>query len=409
MCVLEFQQVHAGYGSREILSGFSARLEPGEFVGLIGANGAGKSTLIKCVSGLLSLRSGRILIDGRDNSGLQPGERAKKVAVVPQAFEVEYDFTVEDIVFMGRNPYIREKGHNKAKDQELVNRALRMTKTEEFAGRLFSQLSGGEKQRVIIARAIAQEPEVILLDEPTSALDLSHQIEVMELIRRLNEEEGLTVVAVLHDVNLAARYCKRLIMLNDGMVIADGAPEQVIVKKNLNQIYHMKMMVRDNPLFGCPEIVPIRVLETEGVRTPLRIHVICGGTSAGKVLEQLDEMGHDVSAGVLNEGSGDWSVCRSLGLSMVEERPFTLITPEKQKENLAMMADADFILIADLPFGAANINNLLGLETQSAQVVFHTHCEDFTGGMLEERLRAIRSAGHLVEIEDHSQFVEMVR
>ena len=406
---LEFCGVSASYGETQVLSDFSMTLEPGDLTGLIGANGAGKSTLIRCVSGLLPLTSGRILLDGEDNAGFRPAARARKVAVVPQNFNVEFDFTAEDIVTMGRNPYAGEKGKSASRERRIVREAMERTGTAGFAGRLFSQLSGGEKQRVIIARAIAQEPEIILLDEPTSALDLSHQSEVMELVRQLSAEEGLTVMAVLHDVNLAARYCRRLVMMKGGKRIAEGSPREVVTRKNLNQIYNMKVIVREHPVFDCPEILPIRVLSGAATDRPLRIHVICGGAGAGRVLEELDEMGHDVSAGVLNQGSDDWAVCRALGIPMSEERPFTMISEEKQRENLEMMKDADVILVADIPFGAANINNLQGLEELGVPVVFHSHCQDFTGGGLAERISAIRRAGLLAEIGDHDEFLAMVR
>ena len=406
---LEFQNISVSYGEKPVLSDFSAVLEPGEFVGLIGANGAGKSTLIKCVSGLLPLSGGRILLDGTDNSLLKPISRARRVAVVPQNFHVEFDFTAEDIVSMGRNPYARERRKNLGEEKKIVRSAMERTAVWELGDRLFSQLSGGERQRVIIARAIAQQPAIILLDEPTSALDLSHQIEVMELIRELSQKEKLTIVAVLHDINLAARYCRRLIMLQKGRVLADGAPQEVILKTNLDQIYNMKVMVRPHPVFQCPEILPIRVLSGEAAATPLRIHVICGSGSAGRILEELDEMGHDVRAGVLNEGSDDWAMCKALGIPVIEERPFTMISPEKQRENLRAMKDADAVLIADVPFGTGNINNLSGLEELGVPVFFHTHCQDFTGGRLEERLRAMRKKSRLIEIGDHDEFLNIVR
>ncbi len=408
--VLKFENIRAGYGDREILRGFSAEIKKGEFVGLIGANGTGKSTLLKCLSGLIPINSGKIIIEGHDNTTLKQRERAKMVAVVPQSFAIDYDFLVEEIVLMGRNPYLSYKDRESDEDYRIVENAMKMTGTLGFKGRLFNELSGGEKQRVIIARAIAQEPDIILLDEPTSALDIHHQVEVMELIEHLNRERGVTVVAVLHDVNLASRYCDRLIMMKDGAAMVDGSPSKVIIEENLRHIYQMKMMVRENPIFNKPEIIPIRVIRPGESSRPLRIHVIGGGGGAAQILETLDDIGHFVSIGVLNEGSDDWLVARALGLRMVTEPPFTEISPEKQIENLKLMADADVVLVADVPFGMANIRNLEGLENITGKIFFHTSGlkNDFTGGVLRNRLNAIEDRKRIVFINDYKRFLEEI-
>ncbi|MDO4288077.1 MAG: ABC transporter ATP-binding protein [Eubacterium sp.] len=406
--ILKFENVRAGYGDREILKGFSAEIARGEFVGLIGANGTGKSTLLKCLSGLLPVASGRISIEGQDNAGLKQRERARMVAVVPQSFAIDYDFLVEEIVLMGRNPYLSYRDRESSRDYAIVEAAMRLTGTLGFKGRLFNELSGGEKQRVIIARAIAQEPDIILLDEPTSALDLHHQIEVMELIEHLNRDRGVTVVAVLHDVNLASRYCGRLIMMQGGRVLADGRPSEVVVEENLAHIYQMKMVVRENPMFGKPEIVPIRVLKPGESEVPLSIHVIGGGGGAAQILEALDDLGHEITAGVLNEGSDDWLVARALGLEMITAPPFTEISEQKQAENLKLMAQADVVLVAEVPFGLANLRNLEGLETVPGSIFFHKSGlkNDFTQGALTKRLRAIEAVKDIVFIDDYEQFLE---
>ena len=166
---------------------------------------------------------------------------------MPQSYAVEYAFTVEDVVSMGRYPYHSFGRRETPEDARAVRQAMEATNTLEFRGRLYNELSGGEKQRVILARALAQQPEILLLDEPTSALDLHHQTEVMELITRLNREQGLTVLAVLHDVNMASRYCGRMILLGEGRVAADGSPSEVVTKKNMERLYQMKLLIRENP------------------------------------------------------------------------------------------------------------------------------------------------------------------
>ena len=185
------------------------------------------------------------------------------VAVVPQSYYVDYDFTAEDIVMMGRNPYIDFRHRESEEDRAIVKRAMEMTNTEIFRDRYYNELSGGERQRVILARAIAQQPQIILLDEPTSALDLHHQIEVMELIRQLNEKENITVMAVLHDINLASRFCNRIVILKDGKIKADGTPQEIICREEMESLYQMKLLVKNNPLLEKPEIIPIRVMDEE--------------------------------------------------------------------------------------------------------------------------------------------------
>ena len=229
--MLQCINVSAGYGDRLILQNVNLTIMEGEFVGLIGSNGTGKSTFIKCISGLLPLQSGEITICGKKNSRLKNKERARMVAVVPQSYHVEYDFTVEEIVMMGRNPYLGLGKKESQEDYDIVKHAMKLTNTEIFRGRLYNELSGGERQRVILARAIAQKPEISLLDEPTSALDVHHQIEVMELIADLNEKEHITVVAILHDINMASRFCHRMVLLQNGNVAVDGTPSEVISRK----------------------------------------------------------------------------------------------------------------------------------------------------------------------------------
>lgn len=391
--MLHFSHVIAGYGEENVLQDVNFTVTKGEAVALIGANGTGKSTLIKCVSGILPLRGGSIRICGKDMKKLKSKERARLVAVVPQSYYVDYDFTAEDIVMMGRNPYLGFGKRESKEDLEIVERAMKMTDTDMLRNRDYKELSGGERQRVVLARAIAQQPQIILLDEPTSALDIHHQIETMELIRELNEKQEITIIAVLHDINLASRYCDRIVMLKDGMVSADGTPQEIINREEMEKLYDMKLLIKENSLLGRPEILPIRVKKEERAAKPLRIHIICGSNTAVKLIEQLEDSGHNLSAGVICEGSDDCDMCRYLGIPMISLSAYSQVTEEKQKENLAMMEDADIILVTDLPFGEGNINNLLGIEDRKGEIYIHENVKknDFTSGKLEKRLAEIEA------------------
>ena len=409
--MLRCRHVSAGYGDRLILEDVNLSVKKGEFVGLIGSNGTGKSTLIKCISGLLPLQGGEITICGKTHSRLKNRERARLVAVVPQSYHVEYDFTVEDIVMMGRNPYLGFGKKESQEDYDIVEKAMKLTNTEIFRGRLYNELSGGERQRVVLARAIAQKPEIILLDEPTSALDVHHQIEVMELITYLNEKEHMTVVAVLHDINMASRFCHRMVLLQRGRVAVDGIPSEVISRENMESLYNMKLVIRESPMFGKPEIVPIRVMEEKKIKAPCHVHVICGASGAVRVLEELDARGYEVTAGVINQGSEDWAVCRELNLKCVEAEPFTPVTEEKQRENLALMKSADIILVADVPFGVSNLMNLRGLEDMQGRIFFHKNSlsSDYTNGALVSLLEQLGKVKKVTYIGDHDEFLDTLK
>ena len=398
-----FSHAAVGYGEKTVLRDVSFQVKKGEYVALIGSNGTGKSTLIKCVSGLLPLNSGEIEICGKNSRKLKPKERARMVAVVPQSYYVDYDFTVEDIVMMGRNPYFDFRHRESQEDREIAERAMKLTKTDMFRNRLYNQLSGGERQRVILARAITQQPEIILLDEPTSALDLHHQIEVMELIRQLNEKEHITVIAVLHEINLASRFCSRIVILKDGKVKADGTPREIINRQEMEELYEMRLLVKNNPLIEKPEIIPIRVMDEKQTAKPLRIHVICGEKGGVRILEQLTNMGHAVTAGVVNRESDDAEICEYLDIPRVEIGSFQTVGQEELAKNLELMKDADAVIVADIPFGEANIRNLDGLEHVKVELYIHKNIlnQDFTHGQLQRRLDEIQK---IKEIHFYEKF-----
>lgn len=409
--ILGFRHIAAAYGEREILKDVTLSIHEGEFAGLIGSNGTGKSTLIKCVSGLLSPKRGNITICGKENSSLKSQQRAQMVAVVPQSYHVDYDFTVEEIVMMGRNPYLSFRQKEGPIDREIVENAMEMTNTENFRGRYYNELSGGERQRVVLARAIAQQPKILLLDEPTSALDVHHQIEVMELITRLNREGHMTILAVLHDLNMASRFCQRMIMLQQGTVAVDGTPQEVINRQNMESLYEMKLMIRESPLFHKPEIVPIRVTPEEKVPVPRHIHMICGATEAVRLIEELDAKGYTLTAGVLNKQSEDWNICQALGIRCVDIEPFTPVTAEKQAENLELMKNADIVLVAGIPFGESNIMNLHGLEKTPGKLFIHRDAlfRDYTDGKLAKQIDRLEKAKRIVYIETNKEFLDILK
>ncbi|HHV62774.1 MAG TPA: ATP-binding cassette domain-containing protein [Firmicutes bacterium] len=360
------------YGSNIALDGVTFQIRRGDFVGLIGPNGSGKSTLLRTISRVLRPQLGEILLDGQDLSLFKQVDLARRMAVVSQENPVDFDFTVEEIVMMGRYPHLSRFEREKPGDLEKVRQALEMTGTLSLARRPVTELSGGERQRVMIARALAQDPEVLLLDEPTSHLDIGHQIEILDMVKRLNKDRGLTVIAALHDLNLAALYFDRLILVKDGKVFALGTPVEVITKDNIRAAYGSEVLITRHILSGRPQVV---LLSGEGLGSGpgsaagpappagwrvsrVRVHVIGGGGMGAPLLEGLVNMGFQVTTGVLNIGDSDWEMARTLGIDVVEAPPFSYIGEKEHLQNLEAVKGSDVIVLANIPFGNGNLKNL---------------------------------------------------
>jgi iron complex transport system ATP-binding protein len=252
---LHVDEVTGGYGGAPVLTEFSLRVRRGEFLAVVGPNGCGKSTLVKLISRVLRPAAGKVLLGGRDVAGLKVRDLARQMAVVAQETGAEFDFTVEEVVAMGRLPHLpRFRGETEA-DRRAVTEALEATATVHLKDRMVTQLSGGERQRVMVARALAQEPSLLVLDEPTAHLDIAHQVELLDLIRRLNRERNLTVVAVLHDLNLAAQYAHRLLMMKAGRLFAEGAPAEVVTEEHVAAVYGSRVKVTRHPEEGSPHVI----------------------------------------------------------------------------------------------------------------------------------------------------------
>lgn len=262
--LLQASHVTFGVNGTAILKGVSLSLRPGEFVGLIGPNGAGKSTLLKVVSGLWREAQGYIELLGKPLSRYRPKEVAQRVAYVPQSTSLDFPFTAREIVLMGRSPHLGRFQLESPHDRTIAERAMRITETLPLAGRLVNTLSGGEQQRVLIARALAQEPRILLLDEPTNNLDIKHELAILDLIRALAHEQGLGVIAALHELSLAARFCDRIVLLDQGAVVAEGQPAAVLTPDTLAQVFGVEVEVRPEPLTNRLHLTPLRPIPSNG-------------------------------------------------------------------------------------------------------------------------------------------------
>jgi len=243
-----------GYRDTNIIEGVRVKLHQGEIVSIVGPNGTGKTTLLKCIAGIVRPQNGKILIDGKNVSRMKRRVLAKRIAYVPQNLPSKFPITVFDAVLMGRRPYITWKPSKK--DLEIVAGILTSMALEDIAMRDFDRLSGGQKQKVLLARAVAQDTDYLLLDEPTSNLDLKHQMEVLEMIAGRVRGNGVAAILAMHDLNLASRYSDRIVMLHAGKVFCDGRPQQVMTMENISFVYGVEAKIsRSN---GNPYILPIR-------------------------------------------------------------------------------------------------------------------------------------------------------
>lgn len=259
MYSIEVKNLKFGYRESLVLKGLSFNIKKGEFVSIIGPNGSGKSTLLKTLNNLYKPNSGDILIEGKNVEDYSKRDLAKIVGFVPQDTTIDYEFTVEDIIMMGRHPYKGRFQKEDKIDYKIVNDVMEMTNTLKFKDSLITEISGGERQRVIIAKALAQNPSIILLDEPTSHLDINHQIELLNLLRTLNKEKGTTIILVIHDINLAARFSDDIILLNEGEIIGIGNPEDVITAKNIEKAYNLDVAIENNKYTNTVSLTPLKL------------------------------------------------------------------------------------------------------------------------------------------------------
>lgn len=257
MYSIEVKNLKFGYKEDLVLRDISFNIEKGKFISIIGPNGSGKSTILKLLNNIYHPNSAKILIDGKDIDSFKKRDLAKKMALVPQDTIIDYEFTVQEVVLMGRYPYKGRFEKDNENDSKIVKEALELTNTLHLKDRVITEISGGERQRVLIARALAQNPSIILLDEPTAHLDINHQIEILNLLKRLNKEKGTTIVLVIHDINLGVRYSDEVIMMNKGKILGKGIPEKVVTKDNIELAYNLKVAIDRNKYTDTIYLTPV--------------------------------------------------------------------------------------------------------------------------------------------------------
>ena len=344
--------LEVAYGDVPVLEGVSVSVERGELVGLVGPNGAGKTTLLRVLSGALSPDGGTVLVDGTDVHTLPSKASSRLLSVVPQDTHLSFSFDVRDVVEMGRTPHRSRFSTPTREDRETVDRALERTRTAEFADRSIDEVSGGERQRVLLARAIAQDTPVVLLDEPTASLDVNHQIETLELVSDL-VSDGTTAVAAIHDLDLAARYCDRLVVLADGRIVDSGPPDSVLTADAVGTAFDATAAVTTNPLTGTPTVTALAA-GRDDLEDPPTVHVLGSGPTAAGVLARLEAAGVPVTAGPIPSGSAVATTTRELGVDAITVEPFGTLTSGHLESLEDRVRAADVTVLADLEVSAGN-------------------------------------------------------
>jgi len=337
---LEVSGVDVSLAGTRILSDVSASVPDGRLVGVVGPNGAGKSTLLRAMNGVVDTDAGTVLVDGDDVHALSSKAASRRIATVPQDAHVSFDFTVRQTVEMGRHPQKPRFGGDD--DPEAVDRAMARAEVAQFADRDVTSLSGGEKQRVMLARALAQDAPVLLLDEPTSSLDVNHQVRTLELVRGLVEDDERAVVAAIHDLDLAARYCDELVLVADGDVLDSGLPTDVLAPAAIREAFDARVAVGSDPATGAPTVTPLPDADGD---LDVRVHVLGGGDTATPVVRELVDVGASVSVGPVVAGDTDHETAARFGLDCVTVEPFGAPDEDAAATARSHVADASAVVV----------------------------------------------------------------
>ncbi len=356
--LLRMHHISFGYHQHALLYDVSLTITRGEMLGLLGPNGSGKTTLLRLLSGTLRPQQGQVELEGRALAQWGRRQVARRVAVVPQELHMPFAFTVEQMVALGRTPFDTSFWRTRsADDHEIVHDALTATGIASLSNHIFNELSGGERQRVMIAMALAQQPSVLLLDEPTSHLDIKYQVETLELVQQLNRERCMTIVAAMHDLNLAARYFPRLLLFQRG-VVADASPAEVLEPALLGRVYGVAVQV--GILRGAEHLSVLP--PAHNTASPLiehqpypRIHVIAGGGSGELAMRALADAHLPFVAGALNIGDSDHTLALRLAQEVITEQPYAPISPQVASQVRASLQKVSLLLICPTAIGPGNL------------------------------------------------------
>ncbi len=356
--LLQGQDISFSYGRKMLFQALSLHIHAGEMVGLLGPNGSGKTTLLRLLSGVLQPQQGQLVLEGRNLSAWGRRGSARRIALVPQELHMPFAFTVEHMVSLGRTPFVKPfLGARTQHDQHVVEEAIEAAGIAPLTGRIFNELSGGERQRVMIAMALAQQPAILLLDEPTSHLDIKYQIETLELVQRLNSERGVTVVAAMHDLNLAARYFPRLLLFQCG-IVADAGPAEVLESGLLSRVYAIN--VRVGILRGAEHLSVLppesqKKIDGQQEHPQPKVHVMAGGGSGALLMRALADERIPFVSGALNIGDSDHTLALRLATDVITEQPYAPISATTLEQVRKSLMHARLLILCPTPFGPGNL------------------------------------------------------
>lgn len=391
---LSADEISVSYGDHKVIEKLSLEISQGGFIGILGPNGCGKTTFLRTLSRILKPESGAVFIEGTDVSDFDSKALARTIGCVSQETNIAFNFTVKDVVMMGRHPHIGRLTPLSETDLKIVDDAMKTTNVSHLADRYVTEISGGERQRVLIARSIAQQPKILLLDEPTSHLDINHQIEILGMIQELTPE--ITVIGVFHDLNLASHFCDRIVLMEKGKIIKVGTPSEVLTPELIKKSFSIRMMVTTHPLSGKPYLVPeYGVNSSPGSK---KIHVVSGGGTGTDIFYTLSLHGFSVTAGVLSMNDSDYSAAKTLGLDVIAEPPFTEISKDSIEKQIQMMNESDAVVVSDMPVGKGNLPNIEALKNINTKIYFIKKFDDCTEGTASDlRKELIENGAETVE------------
>jgi iron complex transport system ATP-binding protein len=392
--LLAYAATDVGYNGTAVVRCVDLSIVAGEIVGLVGPNGAGKSTLLRAVTGDAELIGGTLSLDGVDVRSISPLQRARLVGVVPQQVTAAFSLPAREFVAMGRHPHLARFAALTAADDEVVERAMRLTDTLRLADRPTDALSGGDLQRLALAQALAQEPAVLLLDEPVSHLDLNHRLQVLDLTREL-AGQGIAVLAVFHDLDLAARYADRICVIAEGGVQATGTPSAVITTELLREVFGVRAVVGTDLVTGSVSVTPVLREGAVERRDRGRVLVIGGSGVAAPLMRRLVLGGWQVSSGALNLGDADQLIAEALRVDHVELPPFAPMGDAAEHDVALLAAEADAVVVTEVPFGHGNLGNLRAAVQSGTPLVLVGDIDgrDFTAGGAEALWSEALAAG----------------
>jgi iron complex transport system ATP-binding protein len=359
---ISVKNLNFSYDGTPVLKSLNFEIKKNSFISILGPNGAGKSTIVNLLSKVLVGYGGEILIEDKNIRDLNQIEIAKKIAVVPQSTSIGFNFSVFETVMMGRYPYLSRFKSENQEDFKIVNEVMKLTRTDIFKDKNYNELSGGEKQRVIIAQTLVQNSPIIILDEPTSHLDINFQIEFMELFFSLFKNNKKTIIGIFHDINLAIQYSEKIMLLKDGGIFCYGNVEEAITRTNMMSVFNSDVYIGKNPFTGKLYVSPNFNLQfihkNEKINKEIKVHVIGGGGAASPILNILHNSGYIVSTGVVNILDTDINTAEQLGITFVNEAPFSPISEEAYLRNLELIKTSDFVILPCVEFGNGNFLNL---------------------------------------------------